>query len=186
MTNDTTSTTTGALQVAGGAAINRSAFVGSTTAGATIKLTSGTQSAYYYSYNNAQSTNYFYWGSNYNGSNYAFVLYNQANTGVYLSSGATAWTANSDERLKRDITAIDDSTSLSQVLQLRPVSYLWKADPDETKKKLGLIAQEVEPIIPEVVTEGPDKYLGVNYTDLIPMLIGSVKSLAARLDKLEQ
>ncbi|KAJ3288758.1 hypothetical protein HK104_007982 [Borealophlyctis nickersoniae] len=185
-TTDASSASTASLTVAGGVGIGRSLYVGSTTASAAIRLTSSSSQAYQFAYTNAQTTNYHYWGCNYNGSSYAFVLYNQSNVGVYLSNGGTAWTANSDRRLKKEITPIDDSTALNKVLQLRPVSYLMKTDPDDGKKKLGLIAQEVEPVIPEIVSEGTDGMLGVTYTELIPMLIGSVKALEERIKKLEQ
>ncbi|KAJ3255153.1 hypothetical protein HK104_007168, partial [Borealophlyctis nickersoniae] len=181
-TTDSTSASTGSLTVAGGAGISKSLYVGSTTTTASMRLATSGQNAWYYSYPNGQTTNYFYTGANYNGSSYAYVVYNQAGNGVYLSNGGTTWTSYSDERLKKEITTIDDSTALNKVLRLRPVSYLWKSDSDDAAKRLGLIAQEVEPIIPEIVSEGSDGMLGITYTDLVPMLISSVKKLAERLD----
>ncbi|KAJ3278099.1 hypothetical protein HK104_002660, partial [Borealophlyctis nickersoniae] len=185
-TTDSSSATTGALTVAGGAGILKSFYVGNTATPASIKLTSSGTNAYYFSYPNAQTSTYFYAGGSYNGSSYAYVVYNQNGNGVYLPATGTAWVGYSDERLKKEITTIDDSTALNKVLQLRPVTYLWKTDSEDTKKRLGLIAQEVEPIIPEIVSEGSDGMLGVTYTDLVPMLIASVKALTERIEKLEQ
>ena len=52
---------------------------------------------------------------------------------------------------------------------------------------MGVIAQEVQKVLPEVVTEAPidDKYITVWYDKLIPLLIESIKELSAKVDKLE-
>ena len=84
-------------------------------------------------------------------------------------------TQNSDRRLKTNITAIP--YGLSTVLKLNPVSYNWKRYPKETKKSLGLIAQDVKPIINEIVSIGIDKdqTLSVSYIELIPVLIKAIQ-----------
>jgi hypothetical protein len=81
----------------------------------------------------------------------------------------------SDRRLKTNISSI--KYGLSEVLKLNPVNYNWKNRPEEIKKSLGLIAQEVQPIISEIVTKGDDKNqtLSVSYTELIPVLIKAIQ-----------
>jgi len=79
----------------------------------------------------------------------------------------------SDKRLKRDITNI--SYGLQDILKMRPTEYFWKGKEQENKS-LGLIAQEVDEIIKNVVTydKEQDKY-GVSYTELIPVLIKAIQ-----------
>ena len=79
----------------------------------------------------------------------------------------------SDKRLKRDIE--DISHGLKEILNLRPTQYFWKGIEQEYKS-LGLIAQEVEGVVKNVVTydEEQDKY-GVSYTELIPVLIKAIQ-----------
>ncbi|WP_299276160.1 tail fiber domain-containing protein [uncultured Psychroserpens sp.] len=79
----------------------------------------------------------------------------------------------SDRRLKRDIDNI--SYGLNDILKLRPTEYFWKGKNQEYKS-LGLIAQEVESVIENVVTydKEEDKY-GVSYTELIPVLIKALQ-----------
>jgi len=76
---------------------------------------------------------------------------------------------------------------LSELLQLRPVSFEWNKD-DGSGTKIGLIAQELQQVLPEVVrdwdwvedeqgnrTKQPAEILGVYYSDLIPVLIKSIQ-----------
>ncbi|WP_250434440.1 tail fiber domain-containing protein [Hanstruepera flava] len=79
----------------------------------------------------------------------------------------------SDRRLKRDIE--DISYGLNEIIQLRPTEYFWKGREQEFKS-LGLIAQEVDKVIKNVVdySKEEDKY-GVNYTELIPVLIKAIQ-----------
>lgn len=83
-------------------------------------------------------------------------------------------TQNSDRRLKKDISNLE--YGLSEVLQLQPRSYRWKGRATE-KKSLGLIAQEVQPIINEIVNSQDDdaKTLGISYIELIPVLIKAIQ-----------
>ena len=80
----------------------------------------------------------------------------------------------SDLRLKKNIKTLP--YGLQEVLQLRPITFEWKNSKDESVK-LGLIAQEIQKIIPEVVNVGDDelKMLGVRYADLIPVLIKAIQ-----------
>ena len=79
----------------------------------------------------------------------------------------------SDRRLKEDIE--DLTFGLDHILQLRPTEYFWIGK-EKTDKSLGLIAQEVEGVIKNVVTynEAEDRY-GVSYTELIPILIKAIQ-----------
>ena len=104
---------------------------------------------------------------------------NGAAAGLYLQqNGGNVYVGNaivhaSDKRLKRDIKGI--SYGLFDILKLRPTEYFWK-DKKQEYKSLGLIAQEVEGVIENVVTydKAQDKY-GVSYTELIPVLIKAIQ-----------
>jgi hypothetical protein len=90
----------------------------------------------------------------------------------------------SDFRLKKDILPL--TYGLTDILKLRPVSYVLKDD-KENEVKLGLIAQEVRKIVPEVVSENPtgEKFLGMNYTELIPVLIKAIQEQQKTIDELK-
>ncbi|RPH32423.1 MAG: hypothetical protein EHM93_09210 [Bacteroidales bacterium] len=110
-------------------------------------------------------------------------LYPNDNGSPFLGTASNRWSViyavnnviqTSDARLKKDI--INLSYGLKDILKLRPVTFIWKDGKDQSIK-LGLIAQEVQPIINEVVDVGDDqdKTLGINYTSLIPVLINSIQ-----------
>ncbi len=90
----------------------------------------------------------------------------------------------SDARLKKDIVQL--KYGLSEILSMRPVSYVMKDD-QEGETKLGLIAQEVLKLVPEVVSNdgSKDNYLGMNYTELIPVLIKAIQDQQKIIDDLK-
>jgi len=109
----------------------------------------------------------------------------QPNTGVgaYIDRAGN-YHNNSDERLKRDITPLGGV--LERVLQLQPVSYRFRSGPAEAPLTLGLIAQEVEPLFPEVVGEHAGTK-SLAYTELVPVTIRAVQDLNEKLeDKLTE
>lgn len=83
----------------------------------------------------------------------------------------------SDRRLKENIEPISDA--LNKVLNLKGVSFNWidKKRGGE-QKKIGLIAQDVKNIVPELVGETSDGYLTVNYKDIPALLIEAIKELS--------
>ena len=76
---------------------------------------------------------------------------------------------------------------MARVRHLRGVSFEWRENaPDgHTGADLGVIAQEVEEVFPELVHMSPDGYKTVNYLGLIAPLIEALKELDARVDALE-
>ena len=96
----------------------------------------------------------------------------------------------SDARAKTNIQSL--SQSLSIINQLRPVSYNFTDNSDNTKfrkggdgKEIGLLAQEVEKILPNAVLTDPDGNKLINYTNLIAVLINAVKDLSTKVSALE-
>ena len=103
---------------------------------------------------------------------------------LFIAGTLTQNYSFSDERLKTDINEITSSESLEKIIGLSPVNFKWLNPREEwvDKTQIGLIAQSVESIIPEVVREdyrlgSTGKYKIVQYENLIPLLIGAIKEL---------
>jgi len=86
-------------------------------------------------------------------------------------------TATSDERLKSDIKTIDNA--LDKVINMRGVSYTKQAE-----KGVGVIAQEIEKVLPEVVTDG--EYKSVAYGNIVGVLIEAIKEQQKQIDELKK
>jgi hypothetical protein len=100
---------------------------------------------------------------------------------------ATGGWQPSDLRLKADLRGIDDA--LGKVLRLNGVSFRWRTEdhPDRglpEGRHYGLVAQEVETVLPEVVGKGPGDEKALAYSELIPVLVEAVKELKAESDDL--
>jgi len=102
--------------------------------------------------------------------------------GVDLTSGATSWAAVSDERLKVILEPIQDAGA--KVASLRAVIGRFASD-DDSRRRAFLIAQDVQRVLPEAVTEGEDGLLRLAYTDVIPLLVAAITELQTRLAALE-
>ena len=96
----------------------------------------------------------------------------------------------SDARAKANIQSLSQGLSILQ--QLRPVSYNFTDNSDNTKfrkggdgKEIGLLAQEVEQVLPNIVLTDPDGNKLINYTSLIAVLIDAVKDLNEKVAALE-
>ena len=94
----------------------------------------------------------------------------------------------SDDRLKTKLGAIEDA--LSKVKSLSGFYYeaneTAQALGYEVKREVGVSAQEVQRVQPEVVAPAPidDKYLTVRYEKLVPLLIEAIKELSEKVEKL--
>ncbi len=89
-------------------------------------------------------------------------------------------TAYSDARLKTDIETI--TGALDRVRKLRGVTFSRR---DTGNRSVGLIAQELAPIVPEAVMRHDDGLLSVAYGNLVGVLIEAVKELADKVERLE-
>ena len=91
------------------------------------------------------------------------------------SVSATTITGTSDARLKSDIRTI--SNALEMINELDGKRFSWNKT---SKQDIGLIAQDLEKVAPELVELGPDGIKTVNYFGVIGILVNAVKELAAR------
>jgi hypothetical protein len=96
--------------------------------------------------------------------------------GVYLGATAVAWASASDERIKDIIEPIDNA--LAKVNGLRSVIGKYKTD-EEGVRRSFLIAQDIQTQFPEALESSNSERLGVQYTDVIPLLVASIKELKA-------
>jgi len=119
----------------------------------------------------------------------ARVVIANGSNGVVLNNGATSWSAFSDERLKNVNGSIENA--VEKLLSIRAVKYSWKTD-ETNKENLGLIAQDVEKVFPQVVDESKSfsetddtKYLSLRYTELIPVLVKAIQELKLEIEELK-
>ena len=92
---------------------------------------------------------------------------------------ATIFSSLSDINYKTNIVTIHDA--IDTIKQLNGVSFNWK---DNGQKSYGIIAQEIEQILPELVNNGDNKK-SVNYAGLIGFLVNAIKELNSRVEYLE-
>ena len=101
-------------------------------------------------------------------------------------NNAGAWIVNSDKSLKQDIN--DLTYGLDEIKLINPKSYKFISEfainKENCPTRIGLIAQDIEQIIPELVSKNENNY-GLDYNGLIPVLINSIKELATKVSKLE-
>jgi hypothetical protein len=105
------------------------------------------------------------------------------------SNTATSWTFSSDERLKNIEGPVVAATQIIEAIN--PIYYSFKADSAATRK-VGLIAQNVLSVLPEVVdvpeeeqdAEGKQQYMGLAMTDLVPVLIAALKESNLKIKEL--
>lgn len=100
---------------------------------------------------------------------------------------------SSDVRLKENIVVLD--SALDKINSIRGVSFDWTDDYIKShggedgyfvrKKDVGVIAQEIESVLPEAVADREDGYKGVQYEKLVPLLIEAVKELTEKIRILE-
>jgi hypothetical protein len=110
-----------------------------------------------------------------------FIIDNVGNASFFGSVSASCGTLIcSDIRYKKDIAPLQNS--LSKIMLLNPVSYYFKKDEFKNKnftdnKQVGLIAQELENIYPELVQTDAQGYKSIDYAKLTPILADAIKEL---------
>lgn len=128
-------------------------------------------------------------------------------TRVYGTLTANTIVQSSDYRLKENIVPLSESRSniLDKVLNMNVVEYNYrkiipsmvlsdsvsvddvmkKAGVNPDKRHIGLIAQELQILFPNLVEEDQDGYLAVNYVELVPVLVQAIQELQEEVDELK-
>lgn len=114
-------------------------------------------------------------------------------TSISSSGDITAF-SGSDRRLKTNIIKIDNA--LDKVNKISGITYDWTEEALKSRKteeelfgrrrEAGVIAQEIEEVLPEVVIDRDDGYKAVRYEKLVPLLIEAIKELKAELDAIKE
>jgi hypothetical protein len=113
---------------------------------------------------------------------HVYVL-DSSGTGVVKLSGSQSWSAHSDIRIKTVHSTLENN--LSKLENINPVNYSFN-NFDDDRNRIGLVAQEVQEHFPELVTLDPKTdYLMLDYTGLIPVLLGAIKELKNKVEILE-
>ena len=95
----------------------------------------------------------------------------------------------SDARFKKNLLSIN--SPLDKLLSLNGLSYEWKTEEYKDKgfpegRHYGVIAQEIEKVLPEVVNTAPDGSKAVAYTEIIPVLIEAIKEQQKDIEQLKK
>tara|TARA_R100000005_G_scaffold22720_1_gene9789 strand:+ start:2287 stop:3594 length:1308 start_codon:yes stop_codon:yes gene_type:complete len=108
---------------------------------------------------------------------------------ITVSNSATAFNTSSDYRLKENI--VDMTGAVDRVKQLKPKRFNFTNDTEKTVD--GFLAHEAQAVVPEAVTGSKDQvdedsnpiYQGIDQAKLVPVLVGAIKELTARIEALE-
>ena len=92
-------------------------------------------------------------------------------------------TQNSDERLKKDISTLDNS--IQKIEQVSGYHYNWKDADRDSSLQTGVLAQEIEKVMPELVSHDQQGVKSVNYIGMVPYLIEAIKTLQHEVDELK-
>lgn len=101
-------------------------------------------------------------------------------------AGTSPYTNSSDRRFKKAIQPLENA--LTKVLQIKGVSFDWRHTEFPEKnftrgREIGFIAQDLQPILPEVVNQDHNGYYSVEYANLVPVLVEAVKELNEKLEQ---
>ncbi|TYZ14347.1 tail fiber domain-containing protein [Hymenobacter lutimineralis] len=117
----------------------------------------------------------------------ALTLYPSGSAAFYGTVTANGVSLTSDARFKEQVRPL--AHALNDVLQLRGVRYQWNAlgvqhGGTAGKEQIGLLAQEVEKVFPELVSTDPQGYKSVNYAQLTPVLLEALREQQRQLEVL--
>jgi len=105
---------------------------------------------------------------------------------AYKTEGGTSWATSSDIRLKNVLG--EYSKGLNEIVSLQAVKYIYKKDNprqlNSTEIQVGFVAQEVQKIFPEAVSEGEDGYLDFNIHPINIALVNAIKELKTQNEQL--
>ncbi len=159
--------------------------------------------SFYNVYSSTQSNKvYSFYGWNSPSTVELVTILNSGNVGIgttapgyTLTVNGTAWVTSgawsgSDIRWKKDITPLPLQGSLDKVIKLNPVSFNWRTDefPNlrfSSSTQIGFIAQDVEKIIPEVVTTDNNGYKGMSYERITPVLTAAIQEQQKQIEELK-
>jgi hypothetical protein len=175
------------------ASFNATATSGTTYGLYSVAASTGTFGAGNFNASASSGTTYGLYSIDASASGYGGYLTNSTSTGIALFCSATlstgcggnqTWHSTSDIRLKKDIADLSADHGLNAILQLRPVTYRWKDKKTDKGRRIGLIAQQVEPLYPEIVGTDSGGMKSIGYGDLVVPLIKALQEQHVEIDAL--
>ena len=109
------------------------------------------------------------------------LIYGEFDNDLLVINGA--YEVSSDIRLKEGIMPYQNV--LRKITRLNAYGYKRKGIVDKERREIGLLAQEVLPLVPDAVSENRDGYLSVNYNAMIPLLIEAIKEQQKLIEELQ-
>lgn len=113
-----------------------------------------------------------------------FVYYDDGTNSQWVNASSNVGASEeflSDANLKKDVASIRDGLAL--VNQIEPREFRWI---DNGEKAFGVIAQEIEEVLPEIVNQNPISGIrSVEYHQIIPFLVSAIQTLTKRIEQLE-
>jgi hypothetical protein len=111
-----------------------------------------------------------------------FTFSVQDNGDVRAAGDITAY-YSSDKNLKTNIKLLE--SPIEKIKQIGGYEFDWKPESEKTGHDVGVIAQEIESILPEVVTTRDNGYKAVRYEKIVPLLIEAIKEQQKQIDELK-
>jgi hypothetical protein len=107
--------------------------------------------------------------------------------GVCSLTPPASWSCTSDERKKRDINYSSGAmaNALDSLLRLRPAAFNMRTDSASALARFGFIAQDVQRVLPGLVSTAPDGTLSLDTGGMVPYLVAAVQQLQAQVDALK-
>ena len=101
---------------------------------------------------------------------------------------------SSDQRIKTNI--LDITNPIEKIMSIRGVTFKWTEEEVSRRggidgkfvreEEVGVIAQEIQSVLPQIVAERPDGYLAVRYEMIVPLLVESIKEQQKQIEELKQ
>ncbi|UKN02745.1 tail fiber domain-containing protein [Paracrocinitomix mangrovi] len=128
------------------------------------------------------TTDYWEHGIGVNTHNYKFIFNGLGRADIASADGAYIQT--SDRRLKHDI--VDLEPVLGKIMQLKPSSYYYNGNKADDKRSYGFVAQDVEPLFPDLVRDIENGYSGIVYDGFAVVSIKAIQELNDEVENLKK
>jgi hypothetical protein len=175
------------------ASFNATATSGTTYGLHSVAASTGTFGAGYFNASASSGTTYGVYSIDASTSGYGGYFTNSTSTGIALFCSSTlstgcggnqTWNSTSDVRLKDRIADLPPARGLTAILKLRPITFRWKDKTTDKGQRIGFIAQEVEPVYPEIVGTDSGGMKSIGYGDLVVPLIKALQEQHVEIDAL--
>ncbi len=103
--------------------------------------------------------------------------------GIHLAPNSTSFSSRSDKNVKKNINYIENS--LEKICKINGIYFNYNNDPENISRRVGVIAQEVEKVLPEAIDISNQEIMNVRYIDLIPLIINAIKELKNEINLLK-